>query len=561
MRNKILIFITASILFGVALFQLSGNADIGMSGISTPPVGIGSTSITTLGTVTAGTWNGTKIGIGYGGTNATNATDARTNLGLGTIATQNADNATITGGNVTGLTNLGADHLTVTSDTILGTTNIGSTTAGKNLTVNATLENEMSPALEAENWTATDGWSAGSGVLTKIAGTGTGTATPSGTFTVTAGTTYKVVMVVSAAANSPTYTLGGVTGTTLTATTITDYITAVTTGKIIFSGGASATCTITSLTVKALTDATGDLTVEGDLEVKSKINLGSSITYLYSSYINNAVSFTINSVERFRLGGSYLNLGFNSLRMGSASNPDMFIEREAANTLALRNSTTQQIFRLYNTYTNSSNYERLSLTGVQGDSVNITAETAGTGGDNLDIVLTPAGTGQLKNTASAITSGSGTGITVNHTGAVIQQVYKVTTTYAAYSDTDLTKGIIIATLPAKTRLVAAYADTTQAYAGTDITAATLEVGVTAEGAAEILATGNVFAGAILLGDADAEMGTGMTRAAKEQGAYMPSWTGTTAIYATIDATTGAATTLANLTAGSTTFYLITERLP
>jgi hypothetical protein len=75
----------------------------------------GSTSITTLGTVTAGTWNGTKIGIGYGGTNATNATDARTNLGLGTIATQNSDNVTITGGNVTGLTTLSATNATITS--------------------------------------------------------------------------------------------------------------------------------------------------------------------------------------------------------------------------------------------------------------------------------------------------------------------------------------------------------------------------------------------------------------------------------------------------------------
>ena len=106
MRNKILLFITASILFGVALFQLSGNADIGMSGISTPPVGIGSTSITTLGTVTTGTWNGNKIGIEYGGTNATNATDARTNLGLGTLATQNADNASVTNITISGVANV-----------------------------------------------------------------------------------------------------------------------------------------------------------------------------------------------------------------------------------------------------------------------------------------------------------------------------------------------------------------------------------------------------------------------------------------------------------------------
>ena len=80
---------------------------------SAPPSG--STLITTLGTVTTGTWNGNKIGIEYGGTNATNATDARTNLGLGTLATQNADAINATGGNVTGLTNLGAANLTVTS--------------------------------------------------------------------------------------------------------------------------------------------------------------------------------------------------------------------------------------------------------------------------------------------------------------------------------------------------------------------------------------------------------------------------------------------------------------
>ena len=40
---------------------------------------------------------------------------ARTNLGLGTLATQNADAINATGGNVTGLTNLGAANLTVTS--------------------------------------------------------------------------------------------------------------------------------------------------------------------------------------------------------------------------------------------------------------------------------------------------------------------------------------------------------------------------------------------------------------------------------------------------------------
>lgn len=42
---------------------------------------VGQASITTLGTVTAGTWQGTAIAVNKGGTNATTAAGARTNLG------------------------------------------------------------------------------------------------------------------------------------------------------------------------------------------------------------------------------------------------------------------------------------------------------------------------------------------------------------------------------------------------------------------------------------------------------------------------------------------------
>ena len=157
---------------------------------------------------------------------------------------------------------------------------------------------------------------------------------------------------------------------------------------------------------------------------------------------------------------------------------------------------------------------------------------------------------------SNITAGAGTGITVNSAGYVNRQVYKVTTTYAAYADTDGTKGIVIATLPAKTKLTGCYADTTAAYKGGAVSATTLKVGITSEGGAEIVASHDVWTGAVMKGLADADMGTSMTRAAQIQGGYLPSWTATTAIYATID-TTNANTNA--LTAGSTTFYLITER--
>ena len=42
----------------------------------------GSSNITTLGTVTSGSWNATSIAVAHGGTGATSASDARTNLGL-----------------------------------------------------------------------------------------------------------------------------------------------------------------------------------------------------------------------------------------------------------------------------------------------------------------------------------------------------------------------------------------------------------------------------------------------------------------------------------------------
>ena len=57
-------------------------------------------NVSPLGTISSGTWQGATVDLSYGGTSASTASGARTNLGLGTIATQDANNVSITGGSV-----------------------------------------------------------------------------------------------------------------------------------------------------------------------------------------------------------------------------------------------------------------------------------------------------------------------------------------------------------------------------------------------------------------------------------------------------------------------------
>lgn len=57
---------------------------------------------------------------------------------------------------------------------------------------------------------------------------------------------------------------------------------------------------------------------------------------------------------------------------------DVTLWRDAANTLALRNGTNAQTFRVYNTFTDASNYERITLSGRASD-VALLSEKGGSG--------------------------------------------------------------------------------------------------------------------------------------------------------------------------------------
>ena len=75
---------------------------------------------------------------------------------------------------------------------------------------------------------------------------------------------------------------------------------------------------------------------------------------------------------------------------------DTYIARDAANIIAFRNGTNTQAFRLYNTYTDASNLERIALqfgTYSSTRHAQFAVETLGTGAANVNLVLSPKGTG------------------------------------------------------------------------------------------------------------------------------------------------------------------------
>lgn len=111
-----------------------------------------------------------------------------------------------------------------------------------------------------------------------------------------------------------------------------------------------------------------------------------------------------------RIGFSSLNqfvAEFNGLTLELKTatalnwNADVVLVRDAADALAQRRTTNAQTHRIYRTFTNSTNYERLALQTAAGQMV-IAAETAGTGTDNIDLTLTSAGTGIVNVTQGII---------------------------------------------------------------------------------------------------------------------------------------------------------------
>jgi len=96
-------------------------------------------------------------------------------------------------------------------------------------------------------------------------------------------------------------------------------------------------------------------------------------------------AIVVGSSERFSVSASILalqndaNFGI-SFSSGLAFQADTFIRRDGTgNTLAMRNGTSNQTLRLYRTFTDASNHERLAITATGTTRFGILVQNAGTG--------------------------------------------------------------------------------------------------------------------------------------------------------------------------------------
>ena len=96
---------------------------------------------------------------------------------------------------------------------------------------------------------------------------------------------------------------------------------------------------------------------------------------------SNIVTIVANNTQAAWVSGNSLSI-LPAMAYSWASNGtsggDLALSRDAANTLALRLSTSPQAFNLYNTYTDASNYERGRFSWV-GNELRVGTEKLGTG--------------------------------------------------------------------------------------------------------------------------------------------------------------------------------------
>lgn len=129
-----------------------------------------------------------------------------------------------------------------------------------------------------------------------------------------------------------------------------------------------------------------------------------AVTWLTAGTGLTITNTTIDAAGGGSPAGSSGQIQYNNASAFGAAN----LWRESADIIALRNGTTAQALRVFDTYTDGSNGAYIELNpGAAGDWVQVRAVTAGTAGDNYGIALTPTGTGAVSASVPDSTTAGG----------------------------------------------------------------------------------------------------------------------------------------------------------
>lgn len=277
---------------------------------------------------------------------------------------------------------------------------VGSVTNGGNVGINGTESADLLGPLSATGWSLGTGWvDNGNGTLTHTGTTSGSIIALAPLASVVVGGVYKTVVTLASTKSSAYMFIGGYYSYTFNSLTgtFTFYTIATTTTAPAITASGAGSITISSISIKRVTN--------GDLLIYGKARFANAI---YNAFGQKVIDF--NSSGKIGLAGADAsNSGyglsvnghitvFSSGVYGAyfGSHP-FFMYMDGTNKIANFRSeaagSSPVTIRAFTAYTDANNYERMALTGVAGVSVNLNAETAGTGGDNLNIVLTPAGTG------------------------------------------------------------------------------------------------------------------------------------------------------------------------
>lgn len=333
------------------------------------------------------------------------SSNARTTLGLGTIATQAASSVAITGGIIDGTT-VGATTPATGAFTSLSTTGITTVASGTALL----------PSIVSTTGTADTGlWFPAADTLAastagseriRISSTGNvgiGTTAPDKVCEINLGPSSALRLTYNDANGSAATYMD----TTVSSVGLTTFTAAGSAPSFTFANAVAMAAS------KALTVATGDnygLKFSGGGTIEEYSNnmvlsapytgfifyspqTGTNVLTIDNTSATFLLDFTMGAAKGFSWAGTGCSMtGPSALNLVAYQNFDFTTSGGSGRKVFTIENTG--VIRSYYAYTNASNYQRFSINQTA-NSFTLAAETAGTGAANIDVIIAPAGTGKV----------------------------------------------------------------------------------------------------------------------------------------------------------------------